>query len=333
MPINNRIAITKLTAHINLGRDAGQPLKRILANHSRVRRRTAGNKNNSAYITHFIFGHVNAAEVRRTLIQIQTAAYRIFIHHGLVKNLFEHEVLIALFLGLLFIPFNFFHAFYNQLIAEINCLNLRPRNLGHFAIVQKHNFLGVLKHWCGVARDKMLGVAITITDANDKRTPHPRRNQPIRMIRVHYEYAICPPNMFERPQNCTTQHRFISLFPFLISHFLLIMFRNQMCQHFSICLRLKINALQLFFQFPIILNNAIVHYGKFAIHHYMRMSIGFRYPTMCGPTGVGNTYGAFQLLTLHFFGQHVNFADSSDRFDQGFLIQQRHSGAIISPIL
>ena len=115
---------------------------------------------------------------------------------------------------------------------------------------------------------------------------------------------------------------------------LLIVEINQLHQHLSISSTLELIALldELFLQYLVVFDDAIMHQSQVTAHAHMRMRIGSRRLTMGSPAGMSDTDMAAAILVGSHLLQVAHLTLCLIHIQLVLTVNQCHAGAIISTI-
>ena len=87
---HRRIAMAKLARVFDFGRDVGESLDQIFADHAGMQRRAAAGEDDASDVAQFGRRHIQAAELCRAFFRVETAAHRVAHRVWLLKDFLEH---------------------------------------------------------------------------------------------------------------------------------------------------------------------------------------------------------------------------------------------------
>ena len=201
-------------------------------------------------------------------------------------DLLQHEMLVACFLSCFCIPFDLRWLFLNLISVQIIKGNGPICQTCHLQISNVINIAGIFQN----RRNIRSHIAVSVLHTDDHRTVLTGNINLPGIILKHDRQGIGATD---------TDHGMVDGIHRSMLIFLVIVIDELHC-HFGICGRIELIALakKLILQFLVILNNTIVNTYHISIIGGMGMGICLRRFAMGGPTGVTDTAGTCQSMTI-----------------------------------
>ena len=255
-------------------------------------------------------------------LNIYTTTHTVRQALGLFKDLLQHKVWESTLLYLTQIDVNRLHSQF--LFFTKNTDNLQfftTLDKGNVSILEIHHLIRVFHDRTGVRTQEKL----ILTDTYYQRTLLTGCHNLVWITLVENGNGIGANHLIEGHLYCCQKVQVLMLFDIF----------DQLYQHLRIRIRNKLHALglELRLQLGIILNDTIVDNGQIARLGIMGMGIHRRRFTMRCPTGMGNADGATHILVTAKLHQIVNLTLGLKHIQFGILVNQGHSGTVITTIL
>ena len=249
----------------------------------------------------------------------------------LLMDFFHHEMLKAAFFSCLGIPLDFCGLLFDFIAVQVIEMRLTRNELCELKITDVVHIASVFQN----CRDIRSHIGFSVCNADDHRAVLTRYPDLARIIPEHQLKSVGTTDTHHRLSDGINRTEVV----------LFIIVVHQLDDHFRIRLTIEcITVLQqLFFQFGIVLNDAVMYANDLRLHcagtgtatvtGNMRMCIGLARLTVSCPTSMTNTTGSFQCLAAICFLDQIGQA--SLRFHdlcQIFSVTDSQSGRVISSI-
>ena len=166
------IPVAQLGSVLDFDRNAREAFQHVLADQRRVPARAAGGDEDVVEPEQLLVGHVETAQLRRSLVGQQSSAHAVLDRRRLLEDLLEHEVVEPAALDLVQIPVDLADAALELLRALIENRVAVARQHRDIAVVEIDDFARLRQNRRDVAGDVVLAVA----EADEKRAALPRRD-------------------------------------------------------------------------------------------------------------------------------------------------------------
>ena len=214
-------------------------------------------------------------------------------------------------------------------VAEVGDAQLTvTRHDGNLLILQVDDLVGILDDGGGIAAQEELRLAVLLvvvdTHADDEGAAFAGANQLVGVATVEDGNGIGTDDALQGQLHRCVEVAFVGI----LSVF------HQLHQHLGVGLGAERHAvlLHLDAQRLVVLDDAVVYKSQIMRLREMRMGVGGVGLAVGGPTGVGNAYGATDILVDHrgFEGRHLSFGLVDREVALG--VNHRHTGTVIATV-
>ncbi|MNH04554.1 hypothetical protein D3C79_638530 [compost metagenome] len=281
----------------------------------------AGTAGNDLHVAHLgeQFGSLRAEGLDQHVVLAQ-AAFQGALHHAwLLVDFLEHEVAVGTLVGS-FGAFVVLHGFTLNLVALlVPDGDLVAADFGDVAFFQVHEAVGDLAQGQLVGRQEVLAQA----QADDQRAATACGYQAVRLLGTDQRQAVSTMQALHRSLQGIGQVR--NALQGVV---------DQVDDDFGIGLRSEdiAKALQLFAQFFVVLDDAVVHHGHF-IAREVRVGVALGRRTVGGPASVGDAQLAGQWLDGNSGFQFTDLADTATALQFTVLGEDGQAGAVVPAVL
>ena len=157
--VHHGVPIAELRGVLHLDRDPGHLLQHVLADQRRVPRGAAGGDDDPLDLLELVVAQVEAADARRAFLFQQVAAERVAEALGLLADLFQHEVGVAVPLHLSQVPVDLVDRLADPGGLQVPHPVAVAGEHHHLAVVEVDHRAGVLQQRRSVRRDEPLVLA------------------------------------------------------------------------------------------------------------------------------------------------------------------------------
>ena len=277
---DNGIAVTKFRRQANLYRAAQHTLQIILAHHAHMVGRAAGDNIDFADAADFLLRHGQIAQHHTTLLN--TGRSRLTNGLGLLKNLLEHEVVIAALFRGVHIPVNMVMLLLHRPHQTVVHTDAAGTQNSHFPVVHVGNITGMTDQRRHIGGNE----AAVFTVTQQQRCILAGGNHAVGVVSAYDTQCVSALHRVEHPRHGFKKVLTVG-----------IVIVQQLCHHFRIRFGVEGVTLchQLSFQLGIVFDDAVVHHGDLAALADMGMGIDIVGLAVGCPTGMADTQYAGQV--------------------------------------
>ena len=134
----------------------GEFLDQVLADHGRMPAGAAGRQQDAIDAAQLLRVEIQAAKVRRRLVERQPPAHGVTQCLGLLENLLEHEMVVAAQVDIAGLQLERLHVVVDFALVAMNDAQRVSRDDGDLVLGQIDDLVRVPNQWRGVAGDKVL---------------------------------------------------------------------------------------------------------------------------------------------------------------------------------
>ncbi len=241
------------------------------------------------------------------------------IAHGarLLKNFFEHEMLVAAFFRHDGIPQNMGNLALDGASVEIGQMHAVGRQDGDVAIAQEEHVAGVAQDGGHVGRDEIFSVA----QPDHHRRAHARRDDLVGIRTRDHAQGEDAVQVFHGAPHRVLQIPFVILF-------------HQVRDDFGVGLGNELVAfqLELVLEAQIVFDDAVVHHHDIAGTVAMRVRVFFGGTPVRRPAGVADAVGAVHRVDANRVFQVAQFSRRSSNRQMVIAIQDCDTGRVITAV-
>ena len=313
------VAVAELGRVLDLDRDSGELLKKVLAHEAGVERRATGHDYEPLGLHEARHDIRDATKAYGVGLRADAAPHGVGHGAGLLMDLLEHIVVIATFVNIVNVEVDTRDDGVEMILIEAGDIVAVTRERGHLLIFKVNEPVSILHDGRGVRRQEIFAIA----NAHRERAALARSKDSAGLVGADDAEAIGPHHPFEGGLDGLLGRE--ALF--------LIYALEETGQDLGVGLGLEgVTFLgQAGFDLAVVLDYAVVDHDELAVHGDVRMGVDIVWLSVRRPPGVADADGAAYVLALDLLEQVCHFAPAL-KDAEPILAHHGHAGRVIAPI-